>query len=82
MIELIDIIFNEYLRIFIAIVFVGLILFSLYCSYYNKLKKFLNWKCSRTDCKVDLSKLHLKKCLHTHHKDGDASNISRNNCRL
>ena len=44
MIELIDIIFNQYLRIFIAIVFVGLIVFSLYCSYYKKLKKFLKLK--------------------------------------
>ena len=43
MIELIDIFFNQYLRIFFAIVFVGLIIFSLYCSYYGKLKKFLSF---------------------------------------
>ena len=44
MIELIDIFFNQYLRIFFVIVFVGLIIFSLYCSYYDKLKKFLRFK--------------------------------------
>ncbi len=44
MIELIDIFFNQYLRIFFAIVFVGLIIYSLYCSYYGKLKKLLRFK--------------------------------------
>ena len=44
MIELIDIFFNQYLRIFFVIVFVGLIIFSLYCSYHDKLKKFLRFK--------------------------------------
>jgi len=44
MIELIDIFFNQYLRIFFAIVFVGLIIFSVYCSYYVKFKKLLRFK--------------------------------------
>jgi hypothetical protein len=44
MIELIDIIFNQYLRIFFGIVLIGLIIFSLYCSYYDKLKKLLRFK--------------------------------------
>ena len=45
-------------------------------------KQFLNWTCSKTDCKVDLNKLHLKKCLHTHHKDGDVSNVARSNLEV
>ena len=45
-------------------------------------KEFKNWTCSRKDCRVILDKLHLKKCLHTHHKDGDASNISRSNLEV
>jgi len=49
MIELIDIIFNQYLRIFIGIVLVGLIIFSLYCSYYSKLKKLLRFKNNNKD---------------------------------
>ena len=44
MIELIDIIFNQYLRIFIGIVLVGFIIFSLYYSYYDKIKKLLRFK--------------------------------------
>ena len=49
MIELIDIIFNQYLRIFIGIILVGLIIFSLYCSYYGKLKKLLRFKDNNKD---------------------------------
>ena len=44
MIELIDIILNQYLRIFFAIILIGLIIFSLYRSYYDKLKKLLRFK--------------------------------------
>ena len=36
MIEFIDIFFNQYLRIFVGIVLVGLILFSLYYNFKNK----------------------------------------------
>jgi len=39
MVELIDIIFNQYLRIFVGIVLVGLICFSLYYPYKDKIKK-------------------------------------------
>ena len=49
MIELIDIIFNQYLRIFVGIVLVGLIVFSLYHSYYDKLKKFFKLKTDNKD---------------------------------
>ena len=36
MIEFIDIFFNQYLRIFVGTVLVGLILFSLYYNFKNK----------------------------------------------
>ena len=36
MIELIDLLFNQYLRIFVGIVLVGLILFSLYFKFKGK----------------------------------------------
>ena len=39
MIELIDLIFNQYLRLFVGVVLVGLICFSLYYSYKDKIKK-------------------------------------------
>ena len=41
MIELIGLIFNQYLRVFFAIVLVGLVLFLLYYSYNNKIRKLL-----------------------------------------
>ena len=44
MVELIDIIFNQYLKIFLGIVLVGLVIFSLYHSYSGKLKKLLRFK--------------------------------------
>jgi hypothetical protein len=49
MIELIDIIFNQYLRIFFGIILIGLIIFSLYRSYYDKLKKLLRFKNKNKD---------------------------------
>jgi hypothetical protein len=49
MIELIDIIFNQYLRIFVGIVLVGLVIFSLYYSYKDKLKKLLRFKTDSKD---------------------------------
>ena len=36
MIEFIDLFFNQYLRIFVGVVLVGLILFSLYYSFMKK----------------------------------------------
>ena len=36
MIELIDLFFNQYLRIFVGIILVGLILFSIYYKFKNK----------------------------------------------
>jgi hypothetical protein len=36
MFELIDIFFNQYLRIFVGIVLIGLILFSLYYKFKDK----------------------------------------------
>ena len=41
MIEFIDIFFNQYLRIFVGIVLVGLILFSLYYNFKIKNSIFL-----------------------------------------
>ena len=49
MIELIDIIFNQYLRIFVGIVLVGLVIFSLYHSYYDKIKNFFKFKTDNKD---------------------------------
>ena len=43
MTEIIDIIFNQYLRIFVGIVLIGLVIFSLYFSYNDKLKKLLRF---------------------------------------
>ena len=39
MIEFIDLFFNQYLRIFVGVVLVGLICFSLYYSHKDKIKK-------------------------------------------
>ena len=39
MTEFINLFFNQYLRIFVGIVLVGLICFSLYYSYKDKIKK-------------------------------------------
>ncbi|MDA9085182.1 hypothetical protein N9J95_03160 [Candidatus Pelagibacter sp.] len=49
MIDLIDVIFNQYLRIFVGIVLVGLVIFSLYCSYKARLKKLLISKTDNQD---------------------------------
>lgn len=45
-------------------------------------KEFVNWCCTKDDCGINLSKLHLRKCLHTHHKDGDTSNVARTNLEV
>ena len=44
MIELIDLIFNQYLRIFVGVVLIGLIIFSLLFKFKNKLKKKFKFK--------------------------------------
>ena len=44
MIELIDVIFNKYLKIFVGIVLVGLVFYSLYYSYKDRFKKMLRFK--------------------------------------
>ena len=44
MIELIDLIFNQYLRIFAGVVLIGLIIFSLLFKFKNKLKKKSKFK--------------------------------------
>lgn len=49
MIELIDIIFNQYLRIFVGVILVGLIFFSLYFNYKDKLKKLLGFNTDHQD---------------------------------
>ena len=43
MIDLIDIIFNQYLRIFVGVILVGLVCFSLYYNYKGKVKKLLGF---------------------------------------
>jgi len=44
MIELIDLFLNQYLRIFVGVVLIGLIVFSLFFRLKNKLKKKSNIK--------------------------------------
>ena len=39
MIELIDLFLNQYLRLFVGVVLIGLIIFSLFFRLKNKLKK-------------------------------------------
>ena len=41
MIELIDLFFNQYLKIFVGIILVGLILLSLYYKFKKQLKIYL-----------------------------------------
>jgi len=49
MTEIIDLIFNQYLRIFVGVVLAGLIIFSLYCSHNDKLKRLLKFKTYNKD---------------------------------
>ena len=44
MIEFIDLFFNQYLRIFVGVVLIGLIILSLFFKLKNKLKKRSNFK--------------------------------------
>ena len=43
----INIIFNQYLRMFVGIVLVGLVIFSIYHSYNDKLKRLLRFKAKK-----------------------------------
>jgi hypothetical protein len=47
MIELIDIILNQYLRIFVGIILLALVIFSLYYSHVDKIKKLLGLKTNK-----------------------------------
>jgi len=49
MIELIDIILNIYLRIFIGIILVMFVIISLYYSHIDKFRKLLRLKTYRKD---------------------------------
>ena len=49
MIDLIDIIFNQYLRIFVGVILVGLVCFSLYYNYKDKVKKLLGFNTDHQD---------------------------------
>ena len=49
MIELIDIIFNQYLRIFVGVILLGLVCFSLYYNYKDKVKKLLGFNTDHQD---------------------------------
>ena len=49
MIELVDVIFNQYLRILVGIILVGLIVFSLYWTNKDKLKKLVIFKTVNKD---------------------------------
>ena len=49
MIDIIDLILNQYLRLFVGIVLIGLIIFSLFFRLKNKLKKKSNFKINNKD---------------------------------
>ena len=49
MIDIIDLILNQYLRLFVGIVLIGLIIFSLFFKLKNKLKKKSNFKINNKD---------------------------------
>ena len=49
MLELIDLIFNQYLRIFVGAVLIGLIIFSLFFKFKNKLKKKSDFEIKNKD---------------------------------
>ena len=49
MIELIDLIFNQYLRIFVGVVLIGLIIFSLIFKFKNQYRKKSNFKNKNKD---------------------------------
>ena len=49
MIEIIDLFLIQYLRIFVGIVLIGLIIFSLFFRLKNKLKKKSNFKINNKD---------------------------------
>ena len=49
MIELIDLFLNQYLRLFVGVVLIGLIIFSLFFKLKNKHKKKSNIKIENKD---------------------------------
>jgi|TARA_B100001094_G_scaffold183767_1_gene178056 hypothetical protein len=49
MIDIIDLILNQYLRLFVGIVLIALIIFSLFIKLKNKLKKRSNFKINNND---------------------------------
>ena len=49
MLEQIDLIFNQYLRIFVGIVLIGLIILSLFFKFKNKFRKKSNFKIENKD---------------------------------
>ena len=49
MIDIIDLILNQYLRLFVGIVLIGLIIFLLFFRLKNKLKKKSNFKINNKD---------------------------------
>jgi hypothetical protein len=49
MIELLDLFLNKYLRLFVGVILIGLIVFSLFFRLKNKLKKKSNIKIDDTN---------------------------------
>jgi hypothetical protein len=49
MIEIIDLFLNQYLRIFVGILLIGLIIFSLFFRFQKKIKKKFNFKIKNKD---------------------------------
>ena len=49
MIEIIDLILNQYLRILVGVILIGLIIFSLFFKLKNKIKKKSNIKIKNKD---------------------------------
>jgi|TARA_B100000902_G_scaffold245089_1_gene232043 hypothetical protein len=49
MIEIIDLILNQYLRILVGVILIGLIIFSLFFKLKNKYKKKSNIKIENKD---------------------------------
>jgi len=49
MIEFIDLFFNQYLRLFVGVVLVGLVCFSLYYNYKDKVKKLFGFNTDQQD---------------------------------
>ena len=59
MAEIIDLIFNQYLRIFVGFVLAGLVIFSLYCSHNDSLKRLLKFKTYNNKIKKIMQKKNI-----------------------